>query len=313
MGKIAGVVGLLVFLFLVVGKPFYTVDEREQAIILQFGKPVGVKTEPGLKVKVPFIQTVIFFPKNLLEWDGDPGQIPTGDKTFIEIDSFARWRIVDPLEYFKTVRDEIAARERLGAIVESVTNDFITSNTLIEVVRSSNRLMKAEDLVAEGMLEQVTKLSKVKLGREQMTRGILERVREKMSPFGIEVVDFRIKRINYVEDVRKKVYERMIAERKQISQQFRSEGMGESRRIEGEQQKELRRIKSEAYRMVEEIKGKADADATRIYAEAYNRDPEFYSFVNTLDLYKKSLDGNISLIMSTESEFFKYLKDYNKQ
>jgi membrane protease subunit HflC len=162
------------------------------------------------------------------------------------------------------------------------------------------------------MLEQVTQLSKVKLGREQMTREILERVCEKMKPFGIEVVDFRIKRINYVEDVRKKVYERMIAERNQISQQFRSEGMGESRRIEGEQQKELRRIKSEAYRTVEETKGKADAEATRIYAEAYNRDPEFYSFVNTLDLYKKSLDGNISLIMSTESEFFKYLKDYNK-
>jgi len=313
MGKIAGFIGLLVFLFLVVGKPLYVVDEREQAIILQFGKPVRVQTEPGLKVKVPFIQTVTFFPKNLLEWDGSPGQIPTGDKTFIEIDTFARWRIVDPLKYFKTVRDEIAARERLGAIVEAVTNDFITSNTLIEVVRSSNRLMKAEDIVAEGMLEQVTQLSKVKLGREQMTRGILERVREKMSPFGIEVVDFRIKRINYVEDVRKKVYERMIAERKQISQQFRSEGMGESRRIEGEQQKELRRIKSEAYRTVEEIKGKADAEATRIYAEAYNRDPEFYSFVNTLDIYKKSLDANISLIMSTESEFFRYLKDYNKQ
>ena len=312
MGKIAGFIGLLVFLFLVVGKPLYVVDEREQAIILQFGKPVRVQTEPGLKVKVPFIQTVTFFPKNLLEWDGSPGQIPTGDKTFIEIDTFARWRIVDPLEYFKTVRDEIAARERLGAIVEAVTNDFITSNTLIEVVRSSNRLMKAEDLVAEGMLEQATQLSKVKLGREQMTRGILEQVREKMSPFGIEVVDFRIKRINYVEDVRKKVYERMMAERNQISQQFRSEGMGESRRIEGEQQKELRRIKSEAYRTVEEIKGKADAEATRIYAEAYNRDPEFYSFVNTLDLYKKSLDANISLIMSTESEFFKYLKDYNK-
>jgi len=311
MGKIAGFIGLLVLLFLVIGKPLYVVDEREQAIILQFGKPVRVQTEPGLKVKVPFIQTVTFFPKNLLEWDGSPGQIPTGDKTFIEIDTFARWRIVDPLEYFKTVRDEIAARERLGAIVEAVTNDFITSNTLIEVVRSSNRLMKAEDLVAEGMLEQATQLSKVKLGREQMTRGILEQVREKMSPFGIEVVDFRIKRINYVEDVRKKVYERMMAERKQISQQFRSEGMGESRRIEGEQQKELRRIKSEAYRMVEEIKGKADAEATRIYAEAYNRDPEFYSFVNTLDLYKKSLDANISLIMSTESEFFRYLKDYN--
>ena len=173
--------------------------------------------------------------------------------------------------------------------------------------------MKAEDLVAEGMLEDVANSAKVKLGREQMTRGILEQVREKMRPFGIEVVDFRINRANYVEDVRKKVYERMIAERKQISQQYRSEGMGESRRIEGEQQKELRRIESEAYRMVEEIKGKADAEATRIYADSFNRDPEFYSFINTLDLYKRAFDEKTSIIMSTESEFFKYLKDYNQQ
>ncbi len=209
------------------------------------------------------------------------------------------------------MRNEIAARERLGAIVEAVINDFITSYNLIEVVRSSNRLMKAEDLVSEGMLEQVTQLTDVKLGREQMARGILAQVREKMSPFGIEVVDFRIKRVNYVEDVRKKVYERMIAERKQISQQFRSEGMGESKRIEGEQQKELRRIKSEAYRMVEEIKGKADAEATRIYAEAFNRDPEFYSFITTLDLYKKSMDGKTHIIMTTDSELFRYMKDFN--
>ncbi len=312
MGKFAGVIGALVFVVLVVGKPLYTVDEREQAIILQFGKFIGVETEPGLKWKMPFIQNVEFFPKNLLEWDGTPGQVPTRDKTFIWIDSFARWRIVDPLEYYKTVRTETSARERLGAIVEAVTNDFITSNTLIEVVRSSNRLMKAEDIVAEGMLAQVTKLATVKLGREQMTRGILEQVREKMSPFGIDVVDFRIKRINYVEDVRKKVYERMIAERKQISQQFRSEGMGESKRIEGEKQKELRRIQSEAYRTVEEIKGKADAEATRIYAEAFNRDPEFYSFITTLDLYKKAMDEKTSIIMTTDSELFKYLKDHKK-
>jgi modulator of FtsH protease HflC len=313
MGKVAGVIGLLVFVVLVVGRPLYTVDEREQAIILQFGKFIAVETEPGLKWKTPFIQNVEFFPKNLLEWDGTPGQVPTRDKTFIWIDSFARWRIVDPLEYFKTVRTETAARQRLGAIVEAVTNDFITSNNLIEVVRSSNRLMKAEDIIAEGMLEQIAQITDVKLGREQMARGILAQVREKMAPFGIEVVDFRIKRVNYVEDVRKKVYERMIAERKQISQQFRSEGMGEARRIEGERQRELRRIKSEAYRTVEEIKGKADAEATKIYADAFNRDPEFYSFTNTLELYKKSLDENISLIMGTESEFFKYLKEYKKQ
>jgi len=312
MGKVAGVIGLLVFVVLVVGRPLYTVDEREQAIILQFGKFIAVETEPGLKWKMPFIQNVEFFPKNLLEWDGTPGQVPTRDKTFIWIDSFARWRIVDPLEYFKTVRTEAVARQRLGAIVEAVTNDFITSNNLIEVVRSSNRLMKAEDIVAEGMLEQIAQVTDVQLGREQMTRDIREQVREKMSPFGIEVVDFRIKRVNYVEDVRKKVYERMIAERKQISQQFRSEGMGEARRIEGDQQRELRRIQSEAYRSVEEIKGKADAEATRIYADAFNRDPEFYSFVNTLELYRMALNETASVIMSTDSEIFKYLKDYKK-
>jgi len=311
MGRVASVIGLLVFAVLVIGKPFYTVDEREQAIILQFGKPVGVETEPGLKVKVPFIQDVEFFPRNLLEWDGNQGQITTRDKTFILIDSFARWRIVDPLAYYKTVRNEVAARERLGAIVESVTYDFITSNNLIEVVRSSNRLMKAEELVAEGMLEQVAQVTDVSLGRERMAKDILSQVREKMSPFGIEVIDFRIKHVNYVEAVRKNVYERMIAERKQISQQYRSEGMGESSRIEGEQQKELRRIESEAYRMVEEIKGKADADATKIYAEAFNRDPEFYSFITTLDLYKKSMDDKTSIIMTTDSELFKYLKDFN--
>ncbi len=312
MGKVGSAIGLLVLVVLVIcSNSFYTVDETKQAIILQFGKPVGVETDPGLKLKMPFIQNVEFFPRNLLEWDGDPGQITTRDKTFILIDSFARWRIIDPLTYYKTVRNEIAARERLGAIVESVTNDFITSNNLIEVVRSYNRIMKAEELVSEGMIEQTVQPAEVNLGREQMSKAILEQVRSKMTPFGIDVIDFRIKHVNYVEDVRKNVYERMIAERKQISQQFRSEGMGESKRIEGEQQKELRRIKSEAYRMVEEIKGKADAEATRIYAEAFNRDPEFYSFITTLDLYKKSMDDKTNIIMTTDSELFRYMKDFN--
>jgi membrane protease subunit HflC len=313
MKQILGIVIAAIVFVILAGKPFYTVDEREQVLILQFGKPVGVKTEPGLKVKLPFIQKALYFPKTLLEWDGDPGQIPTNDKTFIWIDAFARWRIKDPLTYFRAVRNERAAQEKLDAIIDAATYDYITSNNLIEVVRTSNRLMKAEKVISVGLPEKAAKQVKIVLGREQMTRGILEQVSPKMDQFGIEIVDFRFKRINYVEKVREKVYERMIAERDQISEKFRSEGRGESSRIEGERQKELRRIKSEAYREVEEIKGKADAEAIRIYADAFNQDPEFYSFTNTLDIYKKSLDESSNVIMTTDSDFFKYLKSYEEK
>jgi len=295
------------------GRPFFMVDERQQVIILQFGKPVNVKTEPGLQWKLPFIQKVLYFPKTLLEWDGQPGQIPTKDKTFIWIDTFARWRIKDPLTFYRAVRTENEAQGKLDAIIDAATNDYITSSNLIEVVRTSNRLMKAEKVIAVGLPEQASQQVEIALGREKMARGILEQVSPKMDQFGIEIVDFRIKRIDYVEEVRTKVYERMIAERKQISEKFRSEGQGESNRIEGERQKELRRIKSEAYRAAEEIKGKADAEAIRIYADAFGRDPEFYSFINTLDIYKNSLNESTSIIMSTGSEFFKYLKGYEKQ
>jgi membrane protease subunit HflC len=313
MKQALGVIIAAVVFVVLAGKPFYTVDEREQVLILQFGKPVKVQTEPGLKVKLPFIQKALYFPKTLLEWDGDPGQIPTKDKTFIWIDAFARWRIKDPLTYYRAVRDERAAQEKLDAIIDAATYDYITSNNLIEVVRSTNRLMKAEKVISVGLPEKASQQVEIVLGREQMTRGILSQVAPKMDQFGIEIMDFRIKRIDYVEEVRKKVYERMIAERKQISEKFRSEGQGESKRIEGERQKELRRIKSEAYREAEEIKGKADAKAIRIYADAFNRDPEFYSFINTLEIYKNSLNESTNVIMSTESEFFKYLKDYEKQ
>jgi membrane protease subunit HflC len=313
MKQLGGIIIAALVLVVLVGQPFYTVDERNQALILQFGKPVGVETEPGLKFKLPFIQKVKTFPKVLLEWDGDPGQIPTKDKTFISIDTFARWRIKDPLTFFRAVRTEDAAQEKLDAIIDAATYDYITSHNLIEAVRTSNRLMKAEKVISVGLPEKVSQQVEISLGREKMTRGILEQVAPKMVQLGIEIEDFRIKRINYVAEVQKKVYERMIAERKQISEKFRSEGQGESKRIEGERQKELRRIESEAYRTAEEIKGKADAEAIKIYADAFNRDPEFYSFINTLAIYKESLNESTNIIMSTESEFFKYLKDYKKQ
>ncbi|RLA94915.1 MAG: protease modulator HflC [Deltaproteobacteria bacterium] len=290
---------------------FFTVDETEQVIITQFGKPVGEPiTEPGLKFKIPFIQTVNYFPKNLLEWDGDPGQIPTLDKTYIWVDTFARWRIVDPLKFFRTVNNEMGAQRKLDDILDPAVRNFITSYHLIEVVRNSNRPM---DTMEVG-LEQIGKkapIAEVKTGREKITRMILAQARPKVEAFGIEIVDIRIKRINYVEEVRKAVYERMIQERKQIAEKFRSEGMGESKKIEGEKEKELKRISSEAYRKAQEIKGKADAEAVRICAEAFSQDPEFYSFVKTLDVYKTTFDENTWLMLSTDSDFFKYLKGYS--
>jgi membrane protease subunit HflC len=313
MKRILLMIAVLVVVVLVAGRPLYTVNETEQVIITQFGRPIGAAViEPGLHVKVPFIQNANYFAKNLMAWDGEAGQIPTQDKTFISVESFARWRIVDPLRFYKAVNNERAALKKLDDILDAASYNFITSHNLIEVVRSSNRIMKAEDLASLGLPEKTDMQGQIRLGRAQMMRGMLEQAAPKLLDFGIEIVDFRIKRINYVEEVRAKVYERMIAERRQISEKFRSEGKGESKKIEGEQQKELRRIKSEAYRKAEEIKGRADAEATKIYAEAFGRDPEFYSFVSTLDIYRRTLDANTRVLLSTDSDFFKYLKTYKK-
>lgn len=312
--RLSAIIAAVLLGVLVFGGPLYTVDETEQVIVTQFGRPVGQAViEPGLHVKVPFIQTAHYFPKNLLEWDGEAGQIPTKDKTFISVDCFARWRISDPLMYYKAVNNERAAQKKLDDIMDAATYNFITSHNLIEVVRSSNRLMKAEQITTVGLPDKADREVKISLGRVQMMRGIMQQAAPKLEGFGITLVDFRIKRVNYVEEVRKKVYERMIAERRQISQKYRSEGKGESKKIEGDRLKELRKIKSEAYRKAEEIKGKADAEATRIYAEAFNRDPEFYSFVRTLEIYKQALGGDTRLLLSTDSEFFKYLKEYSSR
>jgi len=311
MKRYAGIIAALVLGFFIIGQPFYTVNETEQAIITQFGRPVGdAVTDAGLHFKAPFIQTVNSFPKNLLEWDSDPGQIPTQDKTFIWVSAFARWRIKDPLAFFKAVNNERAAQKKLDDILDAATYNFVTSHHLIEIVRSSNRAMKAENIVAVGLPDKANEQLRIQVGRAEMSRLILEQAAPKLVQFGIELVDFRIKRINYVEEVLRKVYERMIAERNQISEKFRSEGKGESKKIQGDQEKELRRIQSEAYRKVEEIKGKADGEATRICAEAFGRDPEFYSFVRTLDIYRNALNADTNAILSTNSDFFRYFKEY---
>jgi membrane protease subunit HflC len=300
----------VVIILIVLFSAAYIVDETEQVIVTQFGKAIGApKTEPGLYFKIPIIQHANYFPKNLLEWDGDPGQVPTLDKTFIWVDTFARWKIVDALKFFETVNNVVGALARLDDIIDPAVRNFITSNPLIETVRKSNRELDTFELGLEEEQDERT-VRKITVGREKIIKGILEQAQPKLEKFGIQLVDVKIKRLNYVEEVQKSVYSRMIAERKQIAEKFRSEGKGEARKIEGNQEKELKRITSEAYKTAQELKGKADAQATRIYAQAYNKDPDFYSFLKTLDIYKQTMDKNSSLILSTDSEFLKYFKGY---
>jgi modulator of FtsH protease HflC len=301
---IAAVIVLLVY------NGAYIVDETEQVIITQFGRIVGSpKTEPGLKFKLPFIQTANVFPKNLLSWDGDPGQIPTLDKTFIWVDTFARWKIVEPISFFQTVNNRFNAIGKLNDIIDPAVRNFITSHSLIEAVRNTNREMDTLEVGLDAREQQTTYA--VDVGRAKITRGILEQAQPKLTPFGIELVDVKVKRINYVEQVRKSVYGRMIAERKQIAEKFRSEGKGEARKILGEKERDLKRITSEAYKTAQELKGAADAESTRIFAEAFGRDPEFYSFSKTLELYGEALDKDSELVLSTDSDFFRYLKGYS--
>jgi membrane protease subunit HflC len=270
----------------------YMVDETEQVVVTQFGRIVGEpKTDPGLKFKIPFIQKANYFNKNLLEWDGDPGQVPTLDKTFIWVDTFARWKIVDPVKFFQTVNNRFNAVGKLNDIIDPAVRNFITSHHLIEKTRVTYS---------------------ISIGRQKITQGILEQAQPKLTPFGIELVDVKIKRINYVEEVRKSVYGRMIAERNQIAEKFRSEGKGEAQKILGNKERDLQEIESEAFKRAQKLKGAADAEATIIYAEAYGKDPEFYSFVQSLEIYREALGKDNTLILSTDSDFLKYLKGDSK-
>ncbi len=287
----------------------YVVDETEQVVVTQFGKVMGEpKHAPGLYFKIPFIQQANYFPKNLLHWDGDPGQIPTLDKTYIWVDTFARWKIVDPIKYFQTVGNIISAQGRLDDIIGPAVRNFISSYKLIETVRTTNRELDTFEIGLEDVKKRSA--SVIKTGRQKITEGILKQAKPKLEKFGIELVDVKIKRINYVEQVRRTVYSRMIAERNQIAEKFRSEGQGEARKILGEKERDLKLITSQAYKVAQEIKGKADAESTKIYAKAYGVDPEFYSFIKTLDVYGQALDKDSSIVLSTDSEFFKYLKGY---
>ena len=306
-------ISIAVIALLLVFSSAYTIDETQQVVVTQFGRVVGEpKLDAGLYFKVPFIQHATYFPKNLLQWDGDPGQIPTLEKTYIWVDTFARWKIIDPIKFFQTVNNTVSALGRLDDIIDPAVRNFITSYKLIEAVRNTNRELDISEVGMEDVKKERLDTYTITTGREKITAGILKQAQPKLVKFGIELVDVKIKRINYVEQVRQSVYGRMVAERNQIAEKFRSEGTGEARKILGEKERDLKQITSEAYKTAQEIKGKADAKSTKLFADAYGRDPEFYSFVNTLDIYKEALDDKSTLVLSTDSEFFKYLKGYSK-
>jgi membrane protease subunit HflC len=292
----------------------YTVSEVEQANITQFGEPVGAPvTAAGLKVKVPFIQDVNLIDKRVLEWDGNPSDMPTKDKLYVSVDLFARWRIVDPLQYFLRLHDERSAQSRLDDVLGSETRNAVAKHELIEIIRTTkDRVPLRETLVTNAGRElDVGSLVPIQKGRKLVEQEIFAEAAEKVRVFGIELLDIRFKRINYNESVRPKIYERMISERRQIAERFLSEGNGEAARIRGNRVRDLNKIQSEAYRQVEEVRGVADAKATEIYAKAYNQSPEavaFYEFTRTMQSYKSIISENTTLVLSTGSDLFKFLK-----
>ena len=301
---------LLLVLFvaaLVSSSAFYTIAENEQVLITQFGRIVGeAKSDPGLHWKTPFIQDVHRFDKRWLEWDGSPNQIPTRDKKYIWIDAFARWRIADPVKFYKRLRDERSAQSRLDDIIDGEIRNVIANHDLIDIVRSTSRPFERGDENDDTMGDETE--FRTRLGRQVIAKIVLEKSSHVMPDYGVELADVRIRRINYVDSVQQKVFERMISERKRIAERYRSEGQGKRAEIEGKIERELLRIRSEAYEKAENVRGRADAQAARIYAEAYNRNPELYSFMKSLDTYKTVMDKNTDLVLSTDSPLLKYLR-----
>lgn len=307
MNKTPFIIALIVALVLIGRGGLYVVNEAEQAIVTQFGKPVGDVIYPGLHFKIPFMQKVIRFERRILKWDGDPNQIPTKDKKFIWVDTTARWRINDPLLFYTSVASERGAQSRLDDIIDSVVRDAVSGRLLVELVRGKDYQAQEgniERFEVDGILIPDNQL----VGREDILTGILQKARASTPEYGIELIDVQIKRINYVEQVRTRVYERMINERKKVAAQYRSEGEGEKAEVLGQMQRELKEISSAAYRKVLEVRGEADAQAAAIYANAYNQDKEFYAFTRTLESYKKAITSNGRLIISTDSDYYKYLK-----
>jgi len=301
-------------LFILLKSATYTVSEWEQVIITQFGEPIGDAIDtPGLKFKLPLVQDVNRFDKRWLEWDGEASEMPTKEKTYIYVDTYARWRIVDPLKFFESVRDERSAQSRLDDIIDSETRNVIAAHNLIEVVRISNReFVQTSDLkVGRAFGDSDGQVPDISQGRDKLTRLILKKAQVVMPEYGIELVDIQFQRVNYTASVKMKVFERMIQDRKSIAAAYRSEGEGESARIRGDKERELKTIESTAFREAEKIRGAADAESTDIYAEAYERDPKFYRLIKSLDSYRNAIDENSVIMLSTDSEYFAPLVNSN--
>ena len=300
---------VLVLLLIAITGSIYIVNEQEQVVITQFGKPVGnAVTTPGVHFKVPLIQKVNVFDKRYLEWDGDPNQVPTKDKKFIFVDTYARWQITDPLQFYKRLTNERGAQSRLDDILDGETRDYIANNNIEETVRNSNRTPVMTDSISEPNSDS---LVRVFVGREKIERMILKTANERAADLGIAILDFKIKRLNYVEEVRDQVYKRMTSERFRIADKFRSEGQGEASKINGEKERELKSIQSVAFKKSEEIKGKADATAAAIYADAYNQSAtskNLYAFLKSMETFEKTFDEKTSIILSADSEVWKFLK-----
>jgi len=298
-------IALAVVALLAISGALFIVNETEQVVITQLGKPVRDPiTTPGLKFKIPMIQKANFFEKRFLEWDGDPNQIPTKDKRFIWVDSYARWHITDPLLFFQRLHDERGAQSRLDDILDGETRNTIAKHNLIELVRSTNR----EFAIAEDLgIDQAQPVDEIIFGREKLMAEVLKAARQRTSDLGIEILDFRFKRLDYVEEVRQEVYARMISERRRIAERFRSEGAGEAARIQGERERDLKVIESEAYRKAQETRGTAEGESTDIYAKAYAKDPDFYRFLKTMETFRTTLGEDTTLVLSTDGEFLKYL------
>jgi membrane protease subunit HflC len=314
LGAIAGVAAAV----LIFGCA-YTVQQTEQVVLTQFGRPVGSPINsnsgegagPGLHFKVPFVQQANRFDKRILEWDGIPNEMTTRDKLYVVVDTFARWRILDPLVYFQSLRDERSALSRIDDIIGSETRNVVARHDLIELVRSDKSRKPEQDATIAEASATVGTLPPIRFGRKELEREILAAAAPKMGIWGIELLDVRVKRVNYKEGVIEKIYDRMISERMQIAERFRSEGAGEAAKIEGRRDKDLQRIQSDAYRKVQEIKGAADAQASEVYAKAYSSSPQaadFYTFIQTLDTYKKTLGSDSTVVLTTDSDFFRLLK-----
>jgi membrane protease subunit HflC len=298
---------LVISILIGLNSSVFIVQEKDQIVITQFGKPVGdAITEPGMYFKLPFIQNANYFEKRYMEWNGAPNQVPTKDKKFIFVDTYARWQITDPLQFFKRLTNERGAQSRIDDILDGDTRNFIANNDIEEAVRTSNRIPESSDTSITG-----DSLAKIYVGRDKIQELILKSANKQTADLGIEILDFRFKRINYLQEVQDQVYERMKSERFRIADKFRSEGQGEASRINGEKERKLKNIQSLAFRDAEMIKGKADANAASIYAKAYDKSSQsrsLYGFLKSMETFEKTFDGKTSIFISTDSELYKYLK-----